>query len=90
MQIDPQTGKLIPKVIDFGIAKLIHGQAIPIEIQTINPEVFGTLRYMSPERRSGQSSGDAVSSDIYSMGVLAAEILDGTLCCEHSRDLFDN
>lgn len=77
---DPQTSKLVPKVIDFGIAKLIHGQAIPIDIQTINPEVFGTLRYMSPERRSGKTSGDAFTSDIYSIGVLAAEILDGTLC----------
>ncbi len=86
---DPVTGKLIPTVIDFGIAKLIHGQAIPIDIQTINPEMFGTLRYMSPERRSGQSSGDTISSDIYSIGVLAAEALDGTLCCEHSREIFN-
>jgi len=87
---DPDSGKLIPTVIDFGIAKLIHGQAIPIDIQTINPEIFGTLRYMSPERRNGKSSGDTVSSDIYSLGVLAAEVLDGTLCCEHSKNIYNN
>jgi len=87
---DPQSDKLIPTVIDFGIAKLIHGQSIPIDIQTINPEIFGTLRYMSPERRSGQSSGDAVSSDIFSIGVLAAEVLGATLNCEHSAAIYEN
>jgi tetratricopeptide (TPR) repeat protein len=31
---------------------------------------------MSPERREGKTSGDAVSSDIYSLGVLATELLE--------------
>lgn len=65
----------IPMIIDFGIAKLIHGQPIPIDIQTLHPEAFGTLRYMSRERLEGKSSGDTVASDIYSLGVVATELL---------------
>lgn len=75
IRYDAEDDAHVPMIIDFGIAKLIHGQPIPIDIQTLHPEAFGTLRYMSPERLEGKSSGDTVSSDIYSLGVVAAELL---------------
>lgn len=82
IHFDAERDAHVPMIIDFGIAKLIHGQPIPIDIQTLHPEAFGTLRYMSPERLEGKSSGDTVTSDIYSLGVVASELL-GSQTVQH-------
>jgi serine/threonine protein kinase len=65
---------LVPKVVDFGIAKLIED--VDAEALTRTGEVFGTPLYMSPE----QCSGDKVDrrSDIYSLGCVLYEALTGT------------
>ncbi len=65
---------LVPKVVDFGIAKLIED--VDAEALTRTGEVFGTPFYMSPE----QCSGDKVDrrSDIYSLGCVMYEALTGT------------
>lgn len=77
VNLDEQSDVESIVVIDFGIAKLIQGESIPVDIQTLNSASLGTLLYMSPERRNGTSSGDTVASDLYSIGVLAKEIIVG-------------
>ncbi|MBK1834807.1 serine/threonine protein kinase [Roseibacillus ishigakijimensis] len=71
-----QAGTLLPKVIDFGIAKAAHGtneQTLTLE----NPgQLLGTPTYMSPEQASGSRDIDT-RSDIYSLGVLLFEMLVG-------------
>lgn len=62
------------KLLDFGIAKPIGDEA-PSEGLTTAGIVLGTPRYMSPEQISG-SRLDA-SSDIYSLGLVAFELLTG-------------
>lgn len=59
-------------LIDFGIAKVKDPVMAP---ETTEARPIGTLLYMSPE----QLRGDEITSvsDIYSMAVLAFEILDG-------------
>jgi len=64
------------KLLDFGIAKLLDPAAVD---WTLAPTELGvaplTLAYASPEQITGQPIGTA--SDVYSLGVLAYELLAG-------------
>ena len=63
-----------PKVIDFGIAKIIAGDAVDQTALTLTGQIIGTPAYMSPEqaRANGKIDGRA---DIYSLGVLLYELM---------------
>ncbi len=62
-----------PKLLDFGIAKLIDAEA-GLE-QTATANLFLTPMYASPEILCGQPA--TVASDIYSLGVVLYELLAG-------------
>jgi len=62
-----------PKLLDFGIAKLIEGQDSLTQIQTLPGAM--TPDYASPEQVRGEAM--TTSSDVYSLGVLLYEILTG-------------
>lgn len=67
-----------PKLLDFGIAKLLNPELVG---QTLAPTIPG-LQLMTPEYASPeQVRGEAVTtaSDIYSLGVLLYEVLTGRL-----------
>jgi eukaryotic-like serine/threonine-protein kinase len=58
-------GHVIPKILDFGIAKLpAAGSAL-----TMDGSVLGTPHYMSPEQIRGQEDIDG-RSDMFSFAVL--------------------
>lgn len=59
-------------VLDFGLAKQLDRDAL-----TAPDVVLGTPSYMPPERIRGEPASDR--SDIYSMGVVAWELLTGRL-----------
>jgi serine/threonine protein kinase len=68
------TGDGVPKLLDFGIAKVLHtdgGQ----EAQTLTGTRVMTPEYASPEQVRGGTI--TTSSDIYSLGVLLYELLTG-------------
>ncbi len=67
----------IPKVADFGLAKLLNNDAASGEALTKTGEVVGTPSYMAPEqaRAEGASVGPAV--DVYALGAVLYELLTG-------------
>jgi serine/threonine-protein kinase len=66
-------GDLIVKIVDFGIAKLRESAT-----HTLTGTVLGTPAYMSSEQASGMRSDQLdARSDIYSLGVVAYEMLAG-------------
>ena len=66
-------GPLMVKLLDFGIAKLVRVTPGTEKTQTGN--MLGTPRYISPEQARGIQVDHR--SDIYSLGVMAYEILAG-------------
>lgn len=67
-------GVIIPKLLDFGIAKSKDVHAISL---TQDGEVLGTPAYMSPEQVRGGDVG--VGTDIFSIGAVLYEMLTGQL-----------
>ncbi|HEY7160016.1 MAG TPA: serine/threonine-protein kinase, partial [Acidobacteriota bacterium] len=68
----------IVKVLDFGVAKMIQVADSNEETRTnltMEGEVIGTAKYMSPEQVRGQNV-DA-RSDIFSLGIVLFEMLTG-------------
>ena len=68
-------------VTDFGIARVATAGTL-----SLNGEVMGTLRYMSPEQALGQPDIDG-RSDLYSLGVTAFFALTGALPFEDKGPL---
>src|SRR4029079_10364322 len=59
------------KIADFGIARAAEDTRVT-QIGT----VLGTLRYLAPEQAEGRDVGP--EADVYSLGVVLDELLDGT------------
>jgi eukaryotic-like serine/threonine-protein kinase len=65
-----------PKVLDFGIARLRDDAEQGL---TQDGQVLGTLPYMSAEQLLGDGTKIDARSDVYSLGVLAYELIGGRL-----------
>ena len=68
---------LMPKVIDFGIAKATN----PLTDRTLFTaftQIVGTPLYMSPEQADLGNQDVDTRSDVYSLGVVLYELLTGT------------
>ncbi|MEW6321307.1 MAG: protein kinase [Acidobacteriota bacterium] len=64
------------KVLDFGLAKQ-RRTALDLSMATLTGAVMGTMDYMSPEQALGQEVDHR--TDIFGIGVLAFELLTGTV-----------
>ncbi len=70
------SGEAVPKIIDFGVAKLLDDETITLASDFI---VLGTPEYMSPEQTKLIQAPVDHRSDIYSLGMLLYELLVGAL-----------
>lgn len=60
-----------PKVLDFGIARAVHGASLP----ALEGTIAGSPHYLAPEQLTG-GTVDA-RTDVYSLGVVFYELLTG-------------
>jgi predicted Ser/Thr protein kinase/tetratricopeptide (TPR) repeat protein len=68
-----------PVVLDFGVARLAGGDERPTELLTRTGQWVGTPQYMSPEQVQAEPAGITPASDVYSLGVIAYELIAGRL-----------
>lgn len=66
------TGELVPKLTDFGLAKLMESGD-----WTQSGALLGTIKYMAPEQAAGQTRDIGPAADIYGLGALLYELLAG-------------
>lgn len=84
--IATEDGQPVPKVIDFGIARIIAQDDQPKMLRmTQAGQMFGTPEYMSPEQVDPDRREADVRSDVYSLGVVLYELVAGALPFEASR-----
>lgn len=63
----------VPKVTDFGLAKLLDEESG----HSRTGEVLGTLTYMAPEQIDPSTGSVAVPVDVYALGAILYELLAG-------------
>src|SRR5207237_7296600 len=81
-----RSGRLLPKLLDFGIARMVDqtpdvtptGAAPPVTVEplTLEGSIIGSPVYMSPEQWE-DASHVGPPADIYALGVLTYELLAG-------------
>src|SRR6202521_2661850 len=97
--LKPANVKLTPegkvKVLDFGLAKAVAGDATPVDIAnsptlsmaaTMQCVILGTAAYMSPEQARGKQVTKA--TDIFAFGAVLYELLTGKQAF-HGEDVGD-
>jgi WD40 repeat protein/predicted Ser/Thr protein kinase len=68
------TADRIPKVTDFGLAKVLMGT---VAVRTQKGAVLGTPGYMAPEQAGGKSREVSPATDVYALGAILYELLTG-------------
>src|SRR5262249_24116041 len=64
---------LVPKMTDFGLAKLLDHKGSVTE----TGRIFGTPSYMAPEQAEGAGKPIVPAADIYALGAILYEVLTG-------------
>ncbi len=65
-----------PMIIDFGVTRALTADA-GASLATESGQLLGTLAYMSPEQLEGGAAPIDQRADVYSLGVVAFELLAG-------------
>jgi len=74
-----QDQEMIPKVIDFGVARAISQPLTERTLYTEQGQMLGTPEYMSPEQADPSDQDIDTRTDVYSLGVVLYELLAGVL-----------
>jgi serine/threonine protein kinase/tetratricopeptide (TPR) repeat protein len=72
-----KTDRVVPRVIDFGIAKATGPRLTDETIVTIAGCAIGTLEYMAPEQARPNNPDVDTRADVYALGVMLYELLSG-------------
>lgn len=71
------TGEGVPKISDFGLAKILSAPESGTVDITLTGETIGTPRYMAPEQVVGEHADVCFSTDVYALGTVLYECLTG-------------
>ncbi len=63
----------VPKITDFGLAKLLDSDSG----QTQTGQIMGTPEYMAPEQAEGKTTEIGPLADVYGLGAILYELLTG-------------
>ncbi len=66
----------LPRIIDFGLAKLMPGYGVTYQRLTESGYAIGTVHYMSPEQCTGEPVDQR--ADIYAVGCILYQCLTGS------------
>ena len=73
----PDGNQLLPRVIDFGIAKALDPDDIGTGSVTVEGQFIGTPHYMAPEQTGFTGQDVDVRADVFSLGAVLYELLVG-------------
>ncbi|MHC4603042.1 MAG: protein kinase domain-containing protein [Planctomycetota bacterium] len=79
VQVAIQGKQVVPKVIDFGVAKAISQSLTERTLVTEQGQFIGTPEYMSPEQAEMTGQDVDTRTDIYSLGVVFYQLMTGVL-----------
>jgi len=74
-----QDDEMVPKVIDFGVARAVSRPLTERTLYTEQGQLVGTPEYMSPEQADLNNQDIDTRTDIYSLGIVLYELLAGML-----------
>jgi serine/threonine protein kinase/DNA-binding beta-propeller fold protein YncE len=66
-----------PKVLDFGIARLVNDSTLAATTMTREGQILGTLAYMAPEQLSGKPDQTGARSDVFALGAIMYDLFVG-------------
>jgi serine/threonine-protein kinase len=81
--------RAIPKVTDFGLAKLLDGPSVAGRAATRTGSTMGTPQYMSPEQIKDAKNVDQ-RTDVFALGAILYELVTGDRAFDgdHVLDIF--
>lgn len=75
--IEEISGETVPRVIDFGLARVIQAQSQDESRITEHGWYLGTPEYMAPEQMTATVASVDARADVYSLGVILFQLLTG-------------
>jgi hypothetical protein len=71
------SGKFVPKITDFGLAKQFDSEAggLSADAPTPSGAILGTPSYMAPEQAAGKGKTVGPAADVYALGAILYELL---------------
>ena len=64
-----------PRILDFGLARSVASSGD--SVVSLQSQLLGTVRYMSPEQTGGNPERIDTRTDVYSLGLILYELLTG-------------